>query len=230
MNNIVSTDFRIPEYSNILLFGITSGGKSGILLNFLQNQEKVFQGQRFSKIEWAYGIEQPELFKLLKKRFGTSITFYDGINPMIKFIDEHNVDYFQLHNTLFIAEDLDFELFTSLDIKNIFTRVSHHKKFSILGTVQSPDIESKYRIAILRNTHVYIIMTNPLMFAPLRTINKNVLPHLPYMLLQLNKLLIKKAPFSYFILNLSPKHIHQYCLYNNLLGNSINVFIREENY
>jgi hypothetical protein len=225
--NTAKVDFRIPKNSNTLVFGVSSSGKTSLVLQYLDNQTKCFV-EPFDKIFWCYGIIQPKLFALLETKYGkNNIEFQEGIDSLIQFIDHHDVDYFSKYNYVFIVDDLDYELFGSERVKNIFIKKSHHLGFSLIAMIQSPDIETKFRVSILRNTHTYIILASPLLYSALRTINRNILPHLPQILSQLNKKLIERKPFSYFVLNMSARHNHEYCLYNNLLGDFINVFIRD---
>lgn len=100
-----------------------------------------------------YSEDQPIYEQIRKNPHFKRIEFIRGSKEVLQ-----NYDFDKLNNCIFIIDDLMNELVNDKQVRNIFTRLSHHKKITILSLLQNMYPRGAHSKDIRLNLHYVIIM------------------------------------------------------------------------
>ena len=194
----------------VIVSGPSGSGKSTFIYNLLENSEQMFT-RKPNKIYYFYSIWQ-DLFDKCK---------IDNLNFIKKIPDETTIeDITDRSHHLLIIDDLQISALNDGFIANLFTRESHHRNLSVILILQNLFHQGKYASDISLNAHYFILFKNPR--------DKNQIKILGNQLGIRNKIveaysLATERPFSYLVIDLSPRTESDHMLRGNILPHEFTV-------
>ena len=196
--------------STFIISGPSGSGKSSLLFNILKNINIMFN-KPVNKIYYFYSVWQD----LFNENTSDKIQYIQKI-PDEKFINEISDG----HHKILIIDDLQISALNNDFIANLFTRESHHRNLSIFLILQNLFHQGKYARDISLNTHYFILFRNPR--------DKNQIKILGNQLGIKEKLeraynMATERPYSYLMVDLSPRSESQYMLSGNILPDEYTV-------
>ena len=167
-----------------------------------------------NKIYYFYSVWQD----LFNENTSDKIQYIKKI-PDEKFINEISDG----HHKILIIDDLQISALNNDFIANLFTRESHHRNLSIFLILQNLFHQGKYARDISLNTHYFILFRNPR--------DKNQIKILGNQLGIKEKLeraynMATERPYSYLMVDLSPRSESQYMLSGNILPDEYTVIYK----
>ena len=199
--------------STFIISGPSGSGKSSLLFNILKNINIMFN-KPVNKIYYFYSVWQD----LFNENTSDKIQYIQNI-PDEKFINEISDG----HHKILIIDDLQISALNNDFIANLFTRESHHRNLSIFLILQNLFHQGKYARDISLNTHYFILFRNPR--------DKNQIKILGNQLGIKEKLeraynMATERPYSYLMVDLSPRSESQYMLSGNILPDEYTVIYK----
>ena len=199
--------------STFIISGPSGSGKSSLLFNILKNINIMFN-KPVNKIYYFYSVWQD----LFNENTSDKIQYIQKI-PDEKFINEISDG----HHKILIIDDLQISALNNDFIANLFTRESHHRNLSIFLILQNLFHQGKYARDISLNTHYFILFRNPR--------DKNQIKILGNQLGIKEKLeraynMATERPYSYLMVDLSPRSESQYMLSGNILPDEYTVIYK----
>ena len=140
--NLKVEDLKLIHPFSLIISGPTSSGKSTVLFQILENLHKNID-TRIQKVVFIYGVYQ-EVFENY---------------PNIYFTD--NLDYMELKPTvptIIVLDDVMSAVNNSKKLEELFTRGVHHRKVSVILTLQNLFYHGSV-MKTLRDNSMYIILT-----------------------------------------------------------------------
>ena len=135
----VCLPFRAPF--TCIISGPTSCGKSVFAQRLVRNSHVMIEPKP-DKILWCFSIFQKEFIELRNK-----VEFHEGLPDLSRFTGEESY--------LLILDDLLHE--TNKDVEKIFTRVSHHKRVSVVYLSQNLFHSNKQNRMLTLNSHHLVL-------------------------------------------------------------------------
>ena len=199
--------------STFIISGPSGSGKSSLLFNILKNINIMFN-KPVNKIYYFYSVWQD----LFNENTSDKIQYIQKI-PDEKFINEISDG----HHKILIIDDLQISALNNDFIANLFTRESHHRNLSIFLILQNLFHQGKYARDISLNNHYFILFRNPR--------DKNQIKILGNQLGIKEKLeraynMATERPYSYLMVDLSPRSESQYMLSGNILPDEYTVIYK----
>lgn len=139
----------IPQFVTpfrAIVAGPSLAGKTNFVLNLIKNREKIFDGAAIHEIIWCC---KNISFIPLELKNEPNVRIYEGIISL----EELKPD------TLLIIDDLMNNL--SIEVSDIFSVHSHHKRISVILIVQNLFHNDKYMRNCSLNSNYFILMRNP---------------------------------------------------------------------
>ena len=186
-----------------IISGPTGSGKTSFTLNLLKHSDKMFT-EPINKIYYFYGVWQ----RAFEGFTGDRLVYLQELPTQERINSLTNGD----HN-LVIIDDMQITALNDSFIANLFSRESHHRNLSVFLLLQNLFHQGKYARDISLNSHYFILFKNPRDFQQIR-----------YLGTQLG---IKKKlrdayedatllPFSYLLIDLSPRSDSTYMLRSHI--------------
>lgn len=138
--------FKHP--STLMIVGGTSSGKTVLTKQIIRNHTSVFSGMpNKPSVLWLCGV------LVHKERIPNvkSVTYHEGM------ISQEELE--KAKPDIVVVDDLCNELSDDKMLQNMFTKFSHHLRFTIIYITQSMFL--KGQCILTRNTHYIILMRNP---------------------------------------------------------------------
>jgi hypothetical protein len=165
----MSLDWKHPFTA--IVSGPTGCGKTQFCLKLIKNSATVISPPP-ARIIWCYGVYQSVFDGL------TDVEFHEGI-PSLELFDG-------VRDTLLVLDDLMSE--TDKRVTDIFTKISHHKKVSVLYLTQNLFSANKQNRTISLNSHYLVLFKNPRDATQIEAFKDAT-----------------EAPFSYLLIDLKPE-------------------------
>src|SRR5882757_11115449 len=177
-------DFKFIHPFTSIVSGVTSSGKTEFTKLLLKNWKKLINiNTNKLKVLWCFS----ETKSIFKNDFNNVLVqFMQGI-PSLQNIDELKPD-------IIVIDDLMDDL--NQEIKNLFTKVSHHRNISVVLIVQNLFNQNKQMRTISLNSHYIILMKGIRNIQQIEYLGRNIFP---------SKHLVKifkhatQKPFSYLV-------------------------------
>ena len=186
-----------------IISGPTRSGKTTFTLNLLSHLDKMFT-EPINKIYYFYGVWQSsfESFAGDKLVYLQELPTEERINSLTN--GDHN---------LVIIDDMQITALNDPFVANLFCRESHHKNLSVFLLLQNLFHQGKYARDISLNSHYFILFKNPRDCQQIRYLGTQ---------LGIRKKLTSAyedatlLPFSYLLIDLSPKSESTYMLRSHI--------------
>ena len=146
---------KFRDFSNYLISGASSSGKSQFARNLLLEKDRLFVTPP-SKIVVTYKHWQ-SFYDELQKRMPQQLEFIDRV-PTEAELEEMTRGH---KHSIYLADDMASEVATNPFFLDLLTRVGHHVGVSAVIIVQDAALGGKNKSALLKNFHVNIFMTAP---------------------------------------------------------------------
>ena len=195
---------------SVIVSGPSGSGKSTFVFNLLENSDQMFT-RKLNNIYYFYSVWQ-ELFDKCK---------LENLNFIIKIPDESIIeDITDGTHHLLIIDDLQISALNDGFIANFFTRESHHRNLTVILILQNSFHQGKYARDISFNAHYFILFKNPR--------DKNQIKILGNQLGIRDKIVeaystATERPFSYLLIDLSPRSESDYMLRGSILPHEFTV-------
>ena len=126
--NMTIYDIRFKTPFSLILAGASGSGKTIWLENVLTVLDKITDGgEKYQKLLWFSGSNQPELFKSVKGSFKGTTRIFSAIDKEIySNIEEEG------KNSILVIDDLMLEMSGNQDIGKLFTKGRSHLNCNII--------------------------------------------------------------------------------------------------
>ena len=186
-----------------IISGPTGSGKTTFTLNLLKHLDGMFT-EPINKIYYFYGVWQTsfECFMEEKIVYLQELPTEERINSLTN--GDHN---------LIIIDDMQIRALNDPFIANLFSRESHHKNLSVFLLLQNLFHQGKYARDVSLNSHYFILFKNPRDCQQIRYLGTQ---------LGIRKKLSSAyedattLPFSYLLIDISPKSDSTYMLRSHI--------------
>lgn len=187
--------FKFHHPSPIIIVGPTQSGKTEFTINLLKNVESLFNPSP-SRIIWAYGQKNEKQLNRIAN-ISPRIEFHSGLP------DTASLQLNPNENNMLILDDLMDEIATNSNIKNLFTRESHHLNTTVIAIIHNLFNQEKYTRTITLNTHYFILFKSPRDNRQINYFGGQVFPKNPKFLGHAFQLATER-PFGYLTIDLRP--------------------------
>ena len=204
--------FKFLHPSPIIIVGPTQSGKTEFTINLLKNKDSLFHPTP-TRIIWAYGQKNDSQLARIAN-ICPNIEFHEGL-PNTKDLQlDPNI------NNMLICDDLMDEIATTSNMKNFFTRESHHLNCTVLAIIHNLFNQEKHMRSITLNTHYFIIFRSPRDNRQIDYFGGQVFPKKPKFLGHAFQLATER-PFGYLTIDLRPNTIDSLRICSGILPNEI---------
>lgn len=148
----VSYDPRLKAPFRLQITGASQSGKSWLAYEILKHTHELIDNPP-EYIIWCYG-EHQDLFREMETTI-PNIQFHEGIPTNLDDIIHHP------KHGIIVLDDLLSEISDSKWLTNLFTKVSHHRKLSVIFISQNIFHQGKEMRNIGLNTDYYCIFKSP---------------------------------------------------------------------
>lgn len=152
--------------ATIIVSGGTGSGKTVLTRAVITHHQFTFAGLDNSvkpQVLWCFGVYQPLFSEPLEN---TQVTFHEGM------IDEQTLA--DVKPDILVIDDLMNEKANDPFTHNLFTRVSHHKRVTVIFITQN--LYEKGQCKMKRNAHYIVLMRNPSDKSQLTTLGRQLFP------------------------------------------------------
>ena len=173
--------------------GVSGSGKTVLTYKIIENKDILFDN-KIEKILFCYGIYQ-DIYQKMEREL--DIEFHEGL-PTEEYLTEFTDG--QTY-TLIILDDLMQKCVKSPQVELIFTRLSHHRKITVIFINQNWYCQGKNACSISINTHYFFILKNPRDVTQVNSLGRQI---------GMNKTLPEayrdavSKPYGYLLIDLSP--------------------------
>lgn len=174
-----------------IISGGTGSGKSVFTRALLESNAETFVGlPDLPKVVWCFGIHQPAFDVPMKN---TLSHFHEGMVDE-SFLEKHKPD-------VLVVDDMMSEKANDPFMHNLFTKVSHHKRITVIFITQN--MYEKGQCKMKRNAHYLVIMRSPSDKSQIMTLARQLYPGSSKFFLEAyNDATAKK--FGYLFIDVSP--------------------------
>ena len=144
--------------------GPTGCGKTHLLFQILENTERLFD-LKPERIVYCYSEYQP-IFSQYKN---TNIEFNEGV--IEKQLLDPNI------RNLIIFDDLMDDCSDNSEIRDLFTKGSHHRNISVIMLTQNLFCRGKHFRTMSLNTHYMIVFKNPRDSSQIKFLSRQMFPN-----------------------------------------------------
>jgi len=212
--DVCSNDFKFFHPSTTIIGGMTHSGKTVFVKLLLRNWENLIRVNiKTLKVLWCYGVSESVNVENIKN---VSIEYYRGIPKIdeIKKMSPH----------LIILDDLMDDI--SIDVKNLFTRESHHLKISVIFIVQNIFNQNKHMRTISLNSHYIILMKGLRNTQQVGHLGKQIFPNKSKELINAFRDATKN-PYGYLVIDLHPQSKDEYRLKTRIFKEEVPPHLRK---
>lgn len=193
----IDFQFKIPF--TCIVAGMTSSGKTILVRQFLNNWKNLINiNENILKVLWCYGQMQ-ELYN--KNIENVEIIYNKGL-PSLEYIQE-------IKPNLIVLDDLMDNI--TNEIKDLFTKTSHHLNISVIFIVQNIFNQNKYMRTISLNSHYIIILKGARITQQVTILSRQIFPNKSKEVTEIFKAATAK-PFGYLLFDLHPQSNDKYRL------------------
>lgn len=196
--------------ATILIAGGTGSGKTVLTKAILRHHDSVFECMPANpRVIWCYGIDQENLKESIPN---TKMLYHEGI------IDQDMLA--RSKPDIVIIDDMMNEKSNDNFVHNLFTKISHHMKISVIFITQN--MYEKGQCKMKRNAHYLIMMRNPSDKSQITTLGRQLFPRkkslLDHFYESYDDATSKK--FGYLFIDVSPHGDEKQKLKTNIIPDS----------
>lgn len=193
-----------------LCAGSTSSGKTVWTRHLLENWKYLIDMNKKSvNVLWCFGQNQDLYRKPIKN---VSIDYYQGI-PSLEKIQDYHPD-------IIVIDDLMDDLKNDNNIRDLFTRGSHHMNISIIFIVQNIFNQDKNMRTISLNAHYINIMKGIRLTQQIGILGNQIYPGKSKQFIEVFKQATKNN-FSYLLIDLHPRSPDQFRLRSRIFKHEL---------
>lgn len=199
------TDFRLFSDRTMCVAGPSQAGKTSFVTKLLDYRNVLFR-KEIQKVKWYYGIFQPELHSVLRRK---GYIVEQGL-PTAEKIKAGD---------LIVLDDLLHESKTSKDVTEMFIRTSHHRGAFVIFITQNIFDGGKEQRTRSLNTHYLVIFKNPRDSSQIHHLSRQILPRQPKTLSLIYDE-VTKSPHGYLFIDLTQECPERLRFRTNILPSS----------
>ena len=146
--NMALDSLKFKHPFTCIVAGSTSSGKTNWVYNLLENWDYLIQiSTNNLKVLWCYGQKESLLNKTPEN---IKINYFEGIPS--------EFDLKSFSPDIIVLDDLMNELKSDINVKNLFTKLSHHLNISVIFITQNIFSQDKSMRTISLNSHYICVM------------------------------------------------------------------------
>ncbi len=213
----VSFDPKFPRHSRIGLTGASCSGKSHLLQQLVDHNAQIFERGLDHIIVFYLRRNEDDFAKIAR---AISCEFHRGLRDLPEIL-ERPKEFFLKQRVAFVFEDLQFKVFNSEAVGEVFSAHTHHLPLeaSILISQSLYQKGAKYQTTINRNLSHAIFTRSMRTKCILPFVAKDLLPSNPSLLLEVfvEAMRRKHGKFPYLVANLEADEEEDVMFYSGLL-------------
>lgn len=185
-------DLKFIHPFNCLVAGMTSSGKTVLVRRFLNNWKNLISIKKnLPKVLWCFDQMQ-EIYN--EKIENVEIKYFKGL-PELN-------DVKMIKPDIIVIDDLMDEV--DKNIKDLFTKISHHMNISIIFIVQNLFNQNRQMRTISLNSHYIFIMKGIRINQQVEILGRQIFPGKSKQILKIFKEATMR-PFGYLLFDLHPQ-------------------------
>ena len=189
-------DLKFKHPFTCIVAGSTSSGKTNWVYNLLENWEYLIKIRTNNlKVLWCYG-QQESLLNKNSKNF--KIDYFQGIPS--------EDDIKSILPNIIVLDDLMNELKSDLNVKNLFTKLSHHLNISVIFITQNIFSQDKSMRTISLNSHYICVMKSVRLTQQIGILANQIWPGKGKKIIDIY-IKATENNFSYLLFDLHPQQI-----------------------
>jgi len=190
-------NFKFLHPSNSIVAGMTSSGKTEFTKLLIKNWKNLININTTNlRVLWCFSE-----IRSIPQINNVELQFNKGI-PSLESIEKIKPD-------LIVLDDLMDDI--NQDIKNLFTKVAHHRNISVVLIVQNLFNQNKQMRTISLNSHYIVLMKGIRNLQQVEILGRQIFPSKSKQLLNIFKHVTQK-PFGYLVIDLHPRSNDKYRL------------------
>lgn len=195
--------------ATIIVAGGTGSGKSVLTRALIQHHMLTFTRMpRQPKVIWCYGIEQEAYSSPIPN---VIVKYHEGL------IDEKGIR--GSRPDIVVIDDLMTEKSNDPFVHNLFTKISHHLKVTVIYITQN--MYERGQCKMKRNAHYLLMMRNPSDKSQITTLGRQLYPRTKRQLQHFYEAYddATKKKYGYLLIDVSPEGDENQKLKTNILPN-----------
>jgi hypothetical protein len=192
---------------SISICGTTGSGKTTWIYRLLQNMTTMFDIPP-KQVLYCYGIWQ-DLYENMDEKL-PFVTFHEGLPSMVKLKS-------MPPHSLIVLDDLAHLIYSNKDMELLFSQVSHHCQLSVCHIRNNIFYQGKHAKTINLNTHLFVLMQNPMDESQILTLGRQIYPSRPLALLEAYTDSMEMT--GYLVLDLHPHSDRKYRMRTRIFPN-----------
>ena len=190
-------NFKFLHPSNSIVAGMTSSGKTEFAKLLIKNWKHLININTTNlRVLWCFSE-----IRSIPQINNVELQFNKGI-PSLESIEKFKPD-------LIVLDDLMDDI--NQDIKNLFTKVAHHRNISVVLIVQNLFNQNKQMRTISLNSHYIVLMKGIRNLQQVEILGRQIFPSKSKQLVNIFKHATQK-PFGYLVIDLHPRSNDKYRL------------------
>ena len=205
-------DLTLKHPSRMIIFGPSSSGKTTLIQRMLTEADALF-GFYFDNIKYISG----QAFPSIDSVNDVPIEKYSDLNDdMIDSIDSTRNNIIVFDDNIYIMNDRL--------ISDMFTKLSHHKNFSIVLLLQNLYPKTKFSRDISINSNYIILMSNPREVTQVQRLSHQIDGSNFILESYLDN--TRNKPYSYLVLDFVQDTPDILRVRSELFGNDITIYVK----
>lgn len=164
-------DLTLHTPFSCLISGSSQSGKTSIIVKLLTQQDSLLD-QPFDNIIYCFGVEDHEHYNFLREHL-TNIKFIEGF-PESDIISMFPKKY---KNSCLIIDDLMLEIENSTVLQNLYTKLSHHLRISIILVTQNLFQNTSVMRTVHRNLQLMFLTKSVRDVSMIRILGQQMYPN-----------------------------------------------------